>query len=112
MTSTLTEKQRFWLGHLEQWRESGDALVVYARSHNLVVNTFYGWKKKLVERGLFSVHLAVPSSFVRVVAKPVADEWDSHVLRIHFPNGCRLEVATVNEATCHTVISALLRVSP
>ena len=41
------EKQRFWGGHLSQWKESGLTQSAYCRDHQLNLHRFVYWKKRL-----------------------------------------------------------------
>jgi hypothetical protein len=38
----------YWQNHIEQWQQSGVSQRVYCQEHNLALNTFGNWKRKLV----------------------------------------------------------------
>ena len=41
------QSESFWQNHMTQWQESGLSQHAYCQEHNLVLNTFGNWKRKL-----------------------------------------------------------------
>ena len=44
------ERRRFWAGHIEAWRGSGQSKQAYCRDRGLNPASFYRWCKQLGER--------------------------------------------------------------
>jgi len=44
--STLKEKRRFWLSHLETWRDSGRSMAAYARQAGISSKSLGYWHSK------------------------------------------------------------------
>jgi hypothetical protein len=84
----ITERQRYWLDHIQAAEAFVGSIADYARSKGLKPKELYSWKGILVRRGLLNVPAADENSggFVRVVA-PARPLGMSLVL----PNGVRLE---------------------
>jgi len=49
--STLSQRGRFWLGHIQQWQPSGVTQVEYCRDHKISVAAFKWWRGRLAKRG-------------------------------------------------------------
>ncbi|MDQ2694529.1 MAG: IS66 family insertion sequence element accessory protein TnpB [Pseudomonadota bacterium] len=47
---TAAELERFWQGHVAQWRASGQTQIGYCRSRGLSVHRLRWWKAKLERR--------------------------------------------------------------
>jgi len=58
-TKTLTEKQQYWLKHIEAIDKFDGTLKQYAADHSLVLQDIYSWKSQLRQRGVIG---AVPQS--------------------------------------------------
>ena len=48
----LTERQRYWLEHIEACKESGKTMADYAAEHGLGARAMYAGKKILVKKGV------------------------------------------------------------
>jgi len=84
-TSTLTERQRFWLEHL---RACGDSsLKAYAEAHGLSLGALYEAKSRFRRLGLLGP--AKTSRFTRVEAGSAPPT----LCRVRLPNGVFVEVA-------------------
>ncbi len=83
MSKAITERQKYWLNHLQTAQTSGINLVQYAQANDLKVKDLYQWKTSLTKRGFWT--LSAPG-FVSVKAKP-----SSAVCSLVLPNGIRLE---------------------
>ena len=82
-TSTLTERQRFWLEHL---RACGvGSLKAYAEANGLSVSALYEAKSRFKRLGLLGP--AKTSRFTRVEAAAPT------LCRVRLPNGVFVEVA-------------------
>lgn len=63
-----TDKQRFWLEHLQACDRSGLTMKAYAQANDLRVSTLYTWKKTLRHKGLMaSPHMDEPPLFHKAV---------------------------------------------
>lgn len=80
----LTEKQRFWLDHIESCLSSGVSMRAYADRHGLDVQRFYGWKNQLKRFGVLSENSnkvgSAQSSAARVETCP-ADQRSASFIR-------------------------------
>ena len=84
----ITERQQFWLDHIQAADTFDGSIADYARSEGLKPKELYSWKGILARRGLLSDAVADDNSggFVRLLA-PTRALGMSLVLR----NGVRLE---------------------
>jgi hypothetical protein len=85
--SELTERQRYWLGHLQRCQAQGVSIKAYAREQGLKVSTLYGWTRKLKQRGAWAGDETVAFAQVRLAVEPAA----RGRYRLAFPGGCHLE---------------------
>jgi len=85
----LTERQRYWLDHIQSWNESGMRMSEYARAQNFPVRAMYDAKKTLVKKGVLprsrSSH-TTRFEQVQIIESPAESEW-----RIALPNGSVVE---------------------
>ena len=51
MQTPLTEKQQFWLSHVQACDESGQSMRAYADANGLSVTALYNWKSVLRGKG-------------------------------------------------------------
>jgi putative transposase len=54
MIPALTDRQRFWLEHIQACEASGKSMAKYAASQDIAVRAMYAGKKILVKKGLLS----------------------------------------------------------
>lgn len=80
----ISERQQFWLEHVQAAVHSDHSQAEYARTHGLKVKDLYQWKTLLTRRG-FTFDEQPPSGFVSVRSSPAA------ALTLVLPNGVRLE---------------------
>lgn len=109
----LTEKQQYWLSHIEACRATEQTLASYAHAHDLDVQSLYRWKSVLTKRGCFddgTVARMDNALFTRVTLEPSLCA-SSVTWRVHFPNGCVLHTDDVNEAALGLLIQAVLSAS-
>ena len=86
---TLTSRQQFWVGHLEQCVGSQQSLSSYASAQGLSIAALYEAKSRLRREGLWPVAKA---RFMRVqvaASAPVS----SSLYRVSLPNGVVVEGA-------------------
>ena len=79
--ATLTDRDRYWLEHIQACEASGKRMTAYATEHGLGVRAMYDGKRALVKKGVLPrTHR---SRFQRArVVDPVVSEWC-----IQLPNG-------------------------
>lgn len=97
----LTERQRFWLGHVCECEREGMSSSVYAKAHGLSVTSLYNARKMLREKGALPPQRSKGPRFARVTLAPGATPSTQAVCRVHLPNGCTVEWQ--GEADEHTV---------
>lgn len=70
----LTDKQQFWLKHLNHYESFTGSLKEYAQAHNLKPSDLYSWRKILRKKGLIPEIPQSTSSpkFSRVMLNPAA----------------------------------------
>lgn len=106
----LSERQRYWLEHLEACERSGQTTKAYAQAHGLSVSMMYSWRKKLVRGGILvrSLGTSAGKGFARVQVvgrESAASEW-----RIGLPNGVQIGFSgAVDEALLTTVLGVVSR---
>jgi hypothetical protein len=84
----LTEKQLFWLEHIQACSKSGLTMKAYAQANDLSVSAFYAWKKTL--RGK-SVIENPHSDELPVFRKAVVSDNSFGRARVLLPSGLVLE---------------------
>jgi len=52
MIPALTDRQRYWLEHVQACEASGKSMVEYAASQDIAVRDMYAGKKTLVKNGI------------------------------------------------------------
>jgi transposase len=83
-----TEKQQFWLEHVQACSISGKSMRAYAQANCLSVSAFYSWKKTLRGKGLAGeLQPESPSLFRKAV---VSDRRSGHCC-VRLPSGLILE---------------------
>ncbi len=77
----LTEKQRYWLEHIETAEREGLSPGAYAERHGLRTSQLYYWRSTLRKRGVLATQ-DVPVELVPVRVRDTRSE-----VRVHLPNG-------------------------
>ena len=103
LTPVLTERQRFWLEHVQACEASGKSIAEYAAEHGVHVRAMYSGKKMLVNKGVLPVTQPARFQRVQVMEAAASNQW-----RIGLPNG--VSVAFVGEVDARA-LSAVLSVS-
>jgi hypothetical protein len=100
MIPALTERQRFWLKHIQACEAAGKSIVEYAASQGIAARAMYGGKKTLVQKGVLPGTQPVRFQQVQVEAA-VNNQW-----RIGLPNGVSVAFAgEVDARALSTVLS-------
>ena len=98
----LTERQQYWLEHIQACEASGKSVTTYAAEHGFHVGAMYAGKKMLVRKG--ALRGAQRSRFQRVqtaAAVTVDQTW-----RIQLPNGVLVDFSgTVDAGALLTVLN-------
>ncbi len=92
-----TQRQRFWLEHLEACRAQDVSLKAYALAHDLSPGALYAAKSDLKRRG------ALPASTLPVPAPrllPVHITRTALMFRVLLPNGVVVEVPERADGPC------------
>lgn len=104
----LTERQRYWLEHIQAWNKSGKRMSEYAKDQNFPVRSMYDAKKTLVNKGILPrSRSSYTARFeqVQIIESSNESEW-----RITLPNGLAVEfTASLNEQTLSTVLKTAIR---
>jgi len=102
MIPALTERQRYWLEHIQACKDSGKTIAEYAAEQGFTARSMYGGKKTLVKKGVLPGTHAVRFQRVQVLEAPVRSQW-----RIGLPNGVSVAFAgEVDAQTLTTVLSS------
>ena len=97
----LTERQQYWLEHIQACEASGKSVTTYAAEHGFHVGAMYAGKKMLVRKGAFGG--APLRRFQRLQTVPVTvdQKW-----RIQLPNGVLVDFSgTVDAGALLTVLN-------
>jgi hypothetical protein len=106
LASNLTDKEQYWLNHLQQCQVSGQNMAAYAKAQGLGLKSFYRWRKRLRFLQAGRQGTVLPSFHrIRLTGSAVAVPAQNNALslRVHLPNGIdcdvkQLTIATLNEA--------------
>ena len=88
MIPALTDRQRYWLEHVQACEAAGKSMVEYAVSQDIAVRDMYAGKKTLVKKGVFPGTRAVRFRRVQVMEAAASNQW-----RIGLPNGVSVAFA-------------------
>lgn len=98
----LTERQQYWLEHIQACEASGESLKTYAAAHGFSPGAIYAAKKVLIRKGLIASSRARFQQ-VHVAAPALGCEW-----RIELPNGVAVGFSgTVDGGSLSTVLSVV-----
>ncbi len=100
--TALTERQRYWLEHVQACEASGKSIAEYAGAHNFSAQAMYAGKKILIRKGVLPPTRPARFQRAQVAGPVVGSEW-----RIHLPNGVSVAFSgSVDAATLTTVLNA------
>jgi hypothetical protein len=89
----LSDKQRFWLGHLQACEDAGISMKAYAERHGLELQQFYFRKGELKKLGIVGGHQKQPSTvLVTTDFSPPAPAKNDRKIRIELPNDVSIEL--------------------
>ena len=83
---TLTQQERYWLGHIQQAQVSNQSLTQYAQAHALNLKGFYNYRSKLRKKGFLEPKPI--TSFVKVSSSVTSRLSDTVIM---LPNGIRIQ---------------------
>jgi hypothetical protein len=92
----MANKQTFWRGHIDAWRQSGLSQAAYCTQHDLSLSSFAYWRHKRSK----------PSASTAIVPVVVSRDPVDLRVEIHLPNGWKVHLPSHAESL-HVV--ALLR---
>ena len=101
----LTERQRYWLEHIQACEASGKSASAYAVEQGFRVGGMYAGKKLLIRKGVLPQ--ATGSRFQRVLPSiaSVDNEW-----RIRLPNGVSVDFSgAVDAGSLSRVLNTVAR---
>ena len=101
----LTERQQFWLDHIQTARAANMALTRYAREHDLKDKDLYQWSAKLVRRGVLAPSVR-NKQLVPVQLQPMTG------CSVSFPSGARLEFSEAITGDVLRDLVSALQLSP
>ena len=107
ITPALTERQRYWLEHIQACQQSGQTMADYAAAHGFTARAMYEGKKILVKKGVLPAQHAPRFQRIRVIEAPVSSQW-----RIGLPNGVSVAFAgdvAVSQALVEGVVATQVR---
>ncbi len=88
----IRQIEEYWYHHYLQVQEQGVSVRHYSKSNSLNPSTFYGWIKKLKDRGKIEDSQEKFEHFKRVsITSQYQQSYEHCYLKFHFPNGCFLE---------------------
>ena len=99
MISTLTDRQRYWLEHVQACEASGKSIAAYSAEQGIAARAMYGGKKVLVKKGVLTT--TRPARFQRV---PVVEAAAGNQWRIALPNGVSVAFTGEVDARALTVV--------
>ena len=100
MIPALTDRQRYWLEHIQACETSGKSIAEYATEHGVNARAMYSGKKILVNKGVLPATQPTRFQRVQVMEAAVSSQW-----RIGLPNG--VSVAFVGEVDAGTLTTVL-----
>ena len=90
MIPVLTDRQRYWLEHIQACEASGKSIAEYAAAQEFGAQAMYAGKSALVKKGVLPATQPPRFQRVQVMEATLSSQW-----RIGLPNG--VSVAFVGE---------------
>ncbi len=104
---SLTKRQQYWLGKIEEWKVSGQSISAYSRDQGFSAQAMYAGKKELVKKGVLPRSQKPRFQRVAVTNKVTDNAW-----RIQLPNGLSVSfTGAVNATELTTVLSAVASIA-
>jgi hypothetical protein len=82
MIPALTQRQRYWLEHVQACEASGKSIAAYSTEQGIAARAMYGGKKVLVKKGILPATQPTRFQRVLVMQATLSSKW-----RIGLPNG-------------------------
>jgi hypothetical protein len=102
MIPALTERQRYWLAHIQACKDSGKTIAEYAAEQGFTARAMYTGKKVLVKKGVLPGTHSARFQRVQVLEAALSSQW-----RIGLPNGVSVAFAgEVDAGSLATVLGA------
>jgi hypothetical protein len=102
MIPALTERQRYWLEHIQACEASGNSMAEYAAEQGITARAMYAGKKTLVKKGVLPGTHSARFQRLQVIEATLSSQW-----RIGLPNGVSVAFAgEVDARTLTTVLSS------
>ena len=100
MIPALTDRQRYWLEHVQACEASGKSLAEYAAAQDIPAQALYAGKSMLVKKGVLPATQPARFQRIRVMEAALSSQW-----RIGLPNG--VSVAFVGEVDAQSLTAIL-----
>ena len=99
MIPALTDRQRYWLEHIQACEASGKSIAEYTAAQEFGAQAMYAGKSALVKKGVLPSTQPVRFQRVQVMAAAASSQW-----RIGLPNGVSVAFAGEVDAPALTAI--------
>jgi len=100
MIPVLTDRQRYWLEHIQACKGSGKTMAEYAAEQGFAARDMYAGKKILVKKGALPAERPVRFQRVQMLEAPRSSQW-----RVQLPNG--VSVAFAGEVDAGSLATVL-----
>jgi hypothetical protein len=101
MIPALTDRQRYWLEHIQACKDSGKTIAEYAAEQGFTARAMYAGKKTLVKKGVLPGARLARFQRVQVLEATPSSQW-----RVGLPNGVSVAFAgEVDAGSLATVLS-------
>ncbi|MEE8338821.1 MAG: hypothetical protein V3R56_01685 [Xanthomonadales bacterium] len=100
MIPALTDRQRYWLEHIQACEASGKSIAEYAAAQEFGAQAMYAGKSALVKKGVLPATQLTRFQRVQVMEATFSSQW-----RIGLPNG--VSVAFVGEVDSQALTTIL-----
>ena len=100
MIPGLTERQRYWLEHVQACEASGQSIAEYAEAQDIPAQALYAGKSMLVKKGVLPARQLARFQRVQVMEATLSSQW-----RIGLPNG--VSVAFMGEVDARALTAIL-----
>ena len=99
MVPALTERQRYWLKHIQACEVSGKSIAAYSAEQGIDARAMYGGKKVLVKKGVLATTRRARFQRIQVMEATISSQW-----RIGLPNGVSVAFAGEVDSQALTAI--------
>lgn len=104
---SLTERQQFWLAHLQACEAEGKATIQYAREHGLSPSGMYSARQDLVQKGVLPASGKPRFTRARAATPEPETQWQAQL-----PNGAAVSFrGAIQPETLLTVLNAAASVT-